>query len=351
MKKLALTILVLLMVGILPVISLAGQLEDAQEAVRQNPNDANAHYNLGVSYAKSGRHQESIPFFKEVIRINPNFSAHYGLGVSYAKLGQYQEAIASFKEVIRINPNFAEAHYNLGLSFGRTKNGFDAITHTFIAGKLFERQNNSKFTAFAKIKLRNWFKVFPKYRPEDFANIQIPGPSSPDDTQLIIDAAKNGYLTEELHKKYWSDLRKKGGDEHLLKTLTDWYPKINRLQLNFNREMFKSLKLTLKNKKITYSSEYEASYQKMKREMFNLPFKKGTKEYTDIYRGMVPGFKKSKNFADKIFEYAITGETMTYPYDKSIKMKIDLQTVLAMEAGIEEGWKNLLKLFNPTWSE
>ena len=40
MKKLALTILVLLMVGISPVISWAGELEDAKEAVRQNPNDA-----------------------------------------------------------------------------------------------------------------------------------------------------------------------------------------------------------------------------------------------------------------------------------------------------------------------
>jgi tetratricopeptide (TPR) repeat protein len=318
MKKLALTILVLLVISISPVVAWAGELEDAQEAVRQNPNDAVAHYKLGNTYGKSD---------------------------------QYQEAIASFKEAIRINPNFAEAHYNLGLSFGRTKNGFDAITHTFIAGKLFERQNNSKLTAFAKTQLRNWFKVFPKYRLEDFANIQIPRPSSPDDIQLIIDAAKSGYLTEELHKKYWDDLKKKGGDEHLLKILTDWYPRINRLQLDFNREMFKSLKLTLKNKKITYSSEYEASYQKMKRGMFNLPFKKGTKEYTDMYRGMVPGFKESKKFADKIFEYAITGETMTYPFDKTVKFKIDLQYVLAIEASMEEGWKNLLKLFNPTWSE
>jgi hypothetical protein len=52
-----------------------------------------------------------------------------------------------------------------------------------------------------------------------------------------------------------------------------------------------------------------------------------------------------------MFEYAITGKTMTYPYDRSVKIKINLQTVLAMESMLEEGWKNLLKLFNPTWSE
>ena len=113
-------VVALLVVAAYPIISWAGELEDKQEKVRQNPDNSIAHYNLGVSYAKSGR---------------------------------YQEAIASFKEVIRVNPNFAGAHYNLGLNFGRTKNGFDAIRHTLIAAKLFERQNNSKLAAFAKSML------------------------------------------------------------------------------------------------------------------------------------------------------------------------------------------------------
>ena len=320
MRKIA-YILVLLVVVIFPAVSWAGELEDAQEAVRQNPDSAIARYNLGTSYKKSR---------------------------------DYQEAIASYKEAIRINPNFAEAHLPLGLIFGVTKDGFSAIKHTFIAGKLFERQNKSKATALAEKWLQHWFKVFPKYRPEDLAKIQIPIPSPPDDIQLIINSAKGGYLTKELHKKYWDSIRKKGSDENdenFVKLLTEWYPKINRLQLNFNREIFKSLKLTLKNKKITYSSEYEASYQKMKRETFNLPFQKGTTEYINMYKTMIPEFKKSKIATDRLFEYAITGKTMTYPYDRSVKIKINLQTVLAMESMLEEGWKNLLKLFNPTWSE
>ena len=62
MRKLALTILVLLMVGISPV-SWAGELEDAQEAVRQNPNYANAYYWLG-------RTQYSIANFIEKAKKN-----------------------------------------------------------------------------------------------------------------------------------------------------------------------------------------------------------------------------------------------------------------------------------------
>ena len=47
-----------LLVVVSPVVSWAGELEDAQEAVRQNPNDAAAHFNLGYAYGESGQYME-----------------------------------------------------------------------------------------------------------------------------------------------------------------------------------------------------------------------------------------------------------------------------------------------------
>jgi hypothetical protein len=49
MKKLVSIILVLLVVGISPVVSLAGTIEDALERVRLFPYDANAHFDLGIT--------------------------------------------------------------------------------------------------------------------------------------------------------------------------------------------------------------------------------------------------------------------------------------------------------------
>jgi cytochrome c-type biogenesis protein CcmH/NrfG len=46
------------------VVSHAGELEDAKEEVRKNPDDANAHYNLGKTYHDSGRYEEAIEAFK-----------------------------------------------------------------------------------------------------------------------------------------------------------------------------------------------------------------------------------------------------------------------------------------------
>ena len=95
-------VLALLVVVSSPVISWAGELEDAQERVRNNPNDTNAHFKLGNAYRKLGQDKEAIASLKAAIRIKPNDAvAHHNLGLAYHKLGQYQDAIASYKEAIR----------------------------------------------------------------------------------------------------------------------------------------------------------------------------------------------------------------------------------------------------------
>ena len=65
-------------------------------------------------YHYLGRYQEAIASNKEAIRIKPDEAkAHYNLGLAYLKLDQYQEAIASYKEAIRIKPNHVKTHNTL----------------------------------------------------------------------------------------------------------------------------------------------------------------------------------------------------------------------------------------------
>ncbi len=72
MKRLIPIILALMVIGISPVVSWSGELEDAKEDVRKYPNDSAAHYNLGHAYAKIGRNDEAIASYKEALRINPD---------------------------------------------------------------------------------------------------------------------------------------------------------------------------------------------------------------------------------------------------------------------------------------
>ena len=110
-------IVLALLVVTSPVISWAGiiVIPQAQEQVRQNPNDAAAQYNLGIAYDDLGQYQKAVASYKEAIRIKPDYAAtHFILGRSYGESGQYQEAIASYKETIRIKPNEESYHPSLG---------------------------------------------------------------------------------------------------------------------------------------------------------------------------------------------------------------------------------------------
>ncbi len=71
MRKYLLHILIISFVFLLAptaqVASYAGELEDAKEEVRKNPDDADAHLNLGLAYYGSGNYKEAIESYKQAI--------------------------------------------------------------------------------------------------------------------------------------------------------------------------------------------------------------------------------------------------------------------------------------------
>ncbi len=94
------------------------EIEACKQAIRINPDFAEAHFNLGVAYGDSGMYKEAIDAFKQAISINPDFAeAHFNLGVAYGKSGMHKEAIESSKQVIWINPDYGKAHYNHGVTY------------------------------------------------------------------------------------------------------------------------------------------------------------------------------------------------------------------------------------------
>jgi Tfp pilus assembly protein PilF len=95
-----------------------------KQAIKIDPDNADAHYNLGTAFIKSGMYKEAIEAYKQVIRIKPDYAeAHNNLGTAFIKSGMYKEAIEAYKQVIRIKPDYAEAHNNLGTAF--IKSGMD----------------------------------------------------------------------------------------------------------------------------------------------------------------------------------------------------------------------------------
>ncbi len=75
------------------------EIEIYKQEVEKNPDDAEAHYNLGVAYYDSGKYQEAIEACKQVIRLDPDDAkVHNNLAAAYGKSGKYQEEIESYKQ-------------------------------------------------------------------------------------------------------------------------------------------------------------------------------------------------------------------------------------------------------------
>jgi len=96
-------------------------IEAYKQAIRIDPDYADAHLNLGAVYKKSGMYKEAMEAYKQAIRIDPDYAnIHNGLGVAYDESGMYKEAMEAYKQALRIDPDYANAYYNLGVAYAKS---------------------------------------------------------------------------------------------------------------------------------------------------------------------------------------------------------------------------------------
>src|SRR5262245_27124986 len=79
-----------------------GNLAQAEQLYRQvldsNPDDYEALQLLGVLVVQTGRHEAGIEYLRQALRLDPNNApAQFNLGSALRKQGQLDEAIASYR--------------------------------------------------------------------------------------------------------------------------------------------------------------------------------------------------------------------------------------------------------------
>ena len=129
-------------------------LDAFDEALQQNPKDAEAWYNKGLALVNLGRHEDALHAYDESLKINPksaeawnnkggvlailgrceealraydeclkldpkHTSAWCGRGAVLAWFGRNEDALRDFDEALKLNPKSAEAWYNRGKTLGR----------------------------------------------------------------------------------------------------------------------------------------------------------------------------------------------------------------------------------------
>ncbi len=127
------------------------QFHALKKHLQQNPNDAEAWYDLadiydqnnlfdkaaeaykkaaqlkpegytylklGMSYDASNKPEEAVPAYEKAVKMMPFYAVAYNnLGVAYSKTGKNNKAIAAFKKAIKLNPRYATARYDLGYAY------------------------------------------------------------------------------------------------------------------------------------------------------------------------------------------------------------------------------------------
>ncbi len=112
-------------------------------------------------FSWSGRKSPPLAEYENRVASDPNDAeAHFLIGVDYEQRGDVEKAIRAFEEVCRINPRSAEAHFNLAQLFALKNEGSPAIRHITQAGNLFSQRNEIERKDQARSLLREFHSRF-----------------------------------------------------------------------------------------------------------------------------------------------------------------------------------------------
>lgn len=94
-------------------------IEDFNQAIRLDPDNAWAYANRGNAYFNTREFDRALQDYDEALRLNPVGYAtlFYGRGAIYRGRGELNLAIAQFDEAIRLQPDFPEAFRNRGNAY------------------------------------------------------------------------------------------------------------------------------------------------------------------------------------------------------------------------------------------
>ena len=142
---------ILCIVGLSACQNRENRIQELQQTVWKNPEDARAYLNLGKEYSRQQKYDEAIKAYQRAVAIEPgldeaysamgaayfnqkNFAAalpwmekrvkmapddslrHFDLGNVYFQMERYDDAIASYRQAIDNSYSFDEAWYTMAIS-------------------------------------------------------------------------------------------------------------------------------------------------------------------------------------------------------------------------------------------
>jgi Tfp pilus assembly protein PilF len=118
-----LNLLVLLSTAIASSCATSGKTTDV------SPDDLAVHKQLAEYYYRVKKFDKAKPELLLVLKKDPgNADAHFRLGVIYAKEGSKEQSIQEFRKVLSLDAGHAKAYYNLGVLHAAGNSDADVAT-------------------------------------------------------------------------------------------------------------------------------------------------------------------------------------------------------------------------------
>src|SRR5579863_8913897 len=93
-------------------------IEDFDQAIKLNPNDAEAFYGRGSAYYQKGNDERALQEYDQAIKLRSDYTnAYNNRGYIYFKRGDLDRAIQDFDSAIKLDPQHAPATFNRGLTY------------------------------------------------------------------------------------------------------------------------------------------------------------------------------------------------------------------------------------------
>jgi tetratricopeptide (TPR) repeat protein len=105
-------------------------IEVLKEAIRINPSNEGALYEIAYCYDRLGDYQQAINCYTSFIDENPySFTAWYNLGNAYSKSENFERSVWAYDYSILINPDFGPTHFNIGNAYLTLEKYHKALEH------------------------------------------------------------------------------------------------------------------------------------------------------------------------------------------------------------------------------
>jgi tetratricopeptide (TPR) repeat protein len=110
-------------------------VETLQQAIKLDPEMAEAYFRLGLAYVAVGKDQEAEEAYKKAIEKYKKYLAenskdaesHYNMGQAYAGLHLYSEAVREYRQATRLKDDDADIFYDLGTALSRLAQYDEAV--------------------------------------------------------------------------------------------------------------------------------------------------------------------------------------------------------------------------------